>query len=262
MILIGTSGYSYTDWVGTFYPPGTKRADMLAYYARMFPLAELDFTYYQMPGIRAIQGLAAKSPPRFQFAVKANRQITHSPAETGTERREICNLFWYSLAPLYETQKLSCILLQFPQSFHKTPRHLDRLRELRECFSEAPLVAEFRHQSWMNQETFEFLRKEQYNFCCVDEPALPGLFPPLAVATGPLAYLRFHGRNKDKWWNHKEAWERYDYLYNEAELKEWLPKIKSLERASQNVLVLFNNCHFGQAARNALKLQQLLLDIG
>ncbi|MGE5557361.1 MAG: DUF72 domain-containing protein [Bacillota bacterium] len=258
MILVGTSGYSYLNWVGPFYPEGTKRDDMLQYYAARFPLTELDFTYYQMPGLKTMEGLARKSPPGFSFAVKAHRDMTHNKALSASGREEATRLFYGALAPLRERGKLSCILLQFPYAFQKNPSNMDALARFRDWIPDAPLVVEFRHISWVNEDTFDFLRGNGYNFCCVDEPALAGLFPPLAVATGPIGYIRFHGRNKAKWWRHKEAWERYDYLYSDAELMEWIPKIRILEKHTDTLLILFNNCHFGQAVRNALKLQKTL----
>jgi uncharacterized protein YecE (DUF72 family) len=252
--MIGTSGFSYNDWVGPFYPEGTKRPEMLAYYAGQFPLVELDFTYYQMPG------LVRKSPARFLFAVKANQKITHDVSLSPAEKQAVSQSFNQSLIPLREEGKLACILLQFPQSFHCSDFNRDFLGNFKTWLPETPLVVEFRHRSWVNDATFSFLKEMNYNFCCVDEPDLPGLFPPLAVTTGEIAYLRFHGRNKEKWWNYKEAGERYDYLYSDGELREWLPKLRKMETESKTVMVLFNNCHFGQAARNALKMQKLLFE--
>lgn len=262
VIVVGTSGYSYNDWVGPFYPIGTKKDGMLTYYVQQFSLVELDFTYYQMPGLKTIQGLARKSPPGFLFAVKANRQMTHEWQKNSMDEVEkISMMFWQNLTPLYEEGKIGCLLLQFPYAFQRSPENLTFLEHFRHWFSEKiPLVIEFRHRSWVSQEVFSFLKEKTFNFCCVDEPDLPGLFPPLAVTTGNLSYLRFHGRNKAKWWNHKEVGERYDYLYSDEELNEWLPKIRTLEKHSETVMVLFNNCHFGQAARNALRMQQLLFD--
>jgi uncharacterized protein YecE (DUF72 family) len=257
MIRIGTAGYSYTDWVGPFYPPGTKRPEMLSFYIRHFLIAELDFTYYQMPGYKTMAGLAQKTPAGFSFTVKANRRMTHEPG-SAAEQNELCQAFLAALAPLREAGKLSGLLLQFPFAFQKSQLNWERLLGLRDRLAILPVVVEFRHISWVNQATFENLRQEGLSFCCVDEPELPGLFPPLAVATGPLGYLRFHGRNKAKWWQHKEAGERYDYLYSGEELREWLPKLKSLAENTQDTLVFFNNCHFGQAARNALEMQGML----
>ncbi|RMF96182.1 MAG: DUF72 domain-containing protein, partial [Candidatus Schekmanbacteria bacterium] len=81
---------------------------------------------------------------------------------------------------------------------------------------------------------------------------------PVAVATSDIAYVRFHGRNREKWWNHKEAWERYNYDYSDDELVEWIPKLKELEKNTKETLVYFNNHYRGNAVKNAKRLKKLL----
>ncbi|NLJ60750.1 MAG: DUF72 domain-containing protein, partial [Firmicutes bacterium] len=110
----------------------------------------------------------------------------------------------------------------------------------------------------ITNETFDLLRSHSLGFCAVDEPRLPGLVPPIAEATSALGYVRFHGRNAKKWWKHDTPGERYDYLYQEAELKEWIPKIRQVADKTEKTYVFFNNCHSGQAAENARMLQTML----
>jgi uncharacterized protein YecE (DUF72 family) len=95
-------------------------------------------------------------------------------------------------------------------------------------------------------------------FCCVDEPPLKGLMPPVAVATSPVAYVRFHGRNAAKWWQHEQAWERYDYTYSEQELETWIPRLKELAATSPLTLVYANNHYKGQSVDTIHKLEKLL----
>ena len=92
----------------------------------------------------------------------------------------------------------------------------------------------------------------------MDEPRLKGLLPPVAVATSPIGYVRLHGRNREKWWQHDNPSERYDYLYPEAELREWVPKIHALEKITDKVYVFMNNHPQGKAVQNAKHLQHLL----
>lgn len=261
MIYIGTSGYKYADWRGVFYPLEIKDQDLLAFYAQHFPVVELDFTYYQMPGVRTMQGIEKKSPVGFLFCVKANRTMTHQipPAE---EVPGVFAQFLSALAPLRQAGKLGCLLAQFPWSFQPSAENLDYLKRFRDLVGEIPLVVEFRHAGWLNQKTYAFLVKERLGYCAVDEPPLKGLIPPLAVVTAPIAYVRFHGRNKEKWWKHKEPWERYNYLYTREELAEWLPRLKKMATQAQQTYVLFNNCHAGHAATNAQMLKAMLLEEG
>ncbi len=253
MIFIGTSGFSYDDWVGPFYPAGLPQRDQLGFYAREFPTVEINTTYYRVPDPRLVQGWVARTPERFLFSVKAYQGLTHE--------REAPDFpgFVAALRPLTEAGKLACILAQFPYSFHPTAENRAYLRRLREGFGDLPLVVEFRHVGWLRSETFDLLRSLRLGFCCVDEPRLPGLLPPMAVATGPVAYVRFHGRNAAKWYQHEHAWERYNYSYSADELREWVPKLRQLDAAAGLTLVYFNNHYAGQAVRGAHDLGQLLL---
>ena len=164
-----------------------------------------------------------------------------------------------ALQPLAEAGKLACVLAQFPYSFHPTPDNRAYLGWLRDGLGDLPAVIELRHADWVTPATFELLRSLGLGFCCVDEPRLRGLLPPVAVATGPVAYVRFHGRNAAKWYNHDQAWERYNYTYTAAELQEWAPKIRTLDAEAALTLVYFNNHYVGQAVKGARDLGQLLL---
>jgi uncharacterized protein YecE (DUF72 family) len=253
VIRIGTSGFSYKDWIGPVYPPDLPERDHLGFYAREFSTVELNVTYCRVPDVHTVQGWAAKTPDDFLFAVKAFGGLTHernAPDFAG---------FVAALAPLVTAGKLGCVLAQFPNSFHPIPANRDYLKRLREGLGDLPVVVEFRHVAWVTEETFKLLRESGMGYCSVDEPRLRGLMPPVAVATGPVAYVRFHGRNAAKWYQHEEAWERYNYAYATAELREWVPKLRQLDAAAPLTLVYFNNHFGGQAVKGARDLGQLLL---
>jgi len=260
MILVGTSGFSYKDWVGVLYPESIKSAEMLEFYATIFPCVELNFTYYQMPGRRTIEGLVRKVPDDFEFCVKANKIMTH---EIDTDNdpdllKKTFSNFMEALKPMTTRGILGCVLAQFPWSFRKTASNIEYVLRFKELLPDIPVVAEFRNAQWITDETFNLLRSYNVAFCAVDEPKLPGLVPPVAEATSDLGYVRFHGRNAKKWWKHSTPGERYDYLYSEAELKEWIPKILQVSDKTGKTYVFFNNCHSGQAAENARMLQAML----
>jgi uncharacterized protein YecE (DUF72 family) len=255
VIRIGTSGFSYDDWIGPFYPPDLPAREHLSYYAREFPTVELNVTYYRVPEPRTVSGWVRKTPDDFLFAVKAFQGLTHERGEPDFPG------FVSALEPLIESGKLGCVLAQFPYSFHPKPENEDYLRRLREGFAALPVVVELRNAGWVKPETFELLRSLGLGYCCVDEPRLKGLMPPIAVATGPVAYVRFHGRNAAKWYAHDEAWERYNYLYEESELREWAPKLKALDQQAPVTLVYFNNHYQGKAAQGARDLAPLLQGI-
>jgi len=254
MIYIGTSGFSYQDWVGHFYPNNIQKRDMLQLYSRQFNTVEINSSYYRIPPAAVFYHLQEKVPENFKFAVKANQEMTHVRKMNGDIFRE----FKLALQPLLDHGKLGCILAQFPYSFHYNRNNRDYLYYLKEKMDELSLVVEFRNSCWINERVFDFLRKYQIGFCAVDQPHLKGLIPPVAEATSNLGYIRFHGRNKEKWWQHEHAYERYDYLYNEQELTEWVPKVKQLIKKTADQYIFMNNHYRGKATKNALMLINLL----
>jgi len=258
VILVGTAGFSYDDWHGALYPEGLSPRDRLTYYARRFPAVEIDFTYYRMPTARTMAGMERKTPEGFRFCVKTYRELTHEVPDDPGVLDGLFRQYREALAPLEDAGKLGCVLAQFPWKFQNLPANRDYLLRVRERLEGLALVVEFRNSTWVEPATFELLRGAGIGFCCVDEPRLRGLMPRVAVATSPVAYVRFHGRNAARWWKHEHAWERYDYLYREEELREWLPKLADLDRRAEVTYAVFNNCHAGQAARNAVDLQLLL----
>ena len=257
-ILIGTSGFSYKDWVGPVYPKGLSKQEWLNHYAAEFPTCELNFSYYRIPDGRTLARMAAKVPEGFKFSVKAYKGITHERENAQTPVAAQMAQFKVSLAPLIDDAKFACVLAQFPHSFHANEANRDYLKRLREGFADLPVVVEFRSREWIGERTFDDLRALNLGFCCVDQPRFKSLVPPVAVATSDVAYVRFHGRNYEKWWRHDEAWERYDYTYSDEELREWLPKIRQLDEQAPLTLVYMNNHWQGQAVGTARQLGMLL----
>lgn len=258
VLYVGTAGFSYPDWVGVLYPERMKSQDFLKFYAGKFNCVELDFTYYRQPVPRTMQAMAGKVPPDFRFTVKSYKTITHDiPASTEEQAKEMAT-FAEGVAPMADSGTLGCILYQFPWGFKYSPENLAYVASLRDRINLAPAVVEFRNAVWARDEVYQTLRDSGTGFCCVDEPNLLGLFPKISAVTSNVGYVRFHGRNAAKWWSHKEAWERYDYLYADEEMNSWIPKIRAMEEEADDTYVLYNNCHRGQAAVNATRMKELL----
>jgi uncharacterized protein YecE (DUF72 family) len=257
-VLVGTSGYSYDDWVGPVYPAGTAKQDFLSLYSREFPVVELNFSYYRQPEPRMLQRMVETTPDGFQFALKAHRSITHEITESW--EKDIA-AFREGLEPLTGAGRLCAVLLQFPYSFAYTAESRTRLSVLCEKLQGLPLAVEFRKSDWMKDQVFAGLRERGVALVSVDEPALPRLPAPSAVTTGPFGYVRFHGRNKDAWWTGDNA-SRYDYLYNRAELSDWVGRIKAIIERVPILLLFFNNHWRGSAAKNAREMRMLLEEAG
>lgn len=254
MLLIGTSGFSYKDWVGPYYAKGLPQKDWLSFYAREFPTCEINYTYYQIPNPYTLAAMARKVPDDFLFTIKANKRMTHEREAN----EEVFRQFVQALNPWLEQGKLGCVLAQFPSSFRATAANHDYLKLLRDRLDDLPAVVEFRHVGWVSPATFELLRELNLGFCSVDQPRFKSLMPPVAEVTSTIAYVRFHGRNYEKWWKHKEAWERYDYTYRMEELEEWAPKIQQMDSEAENTFIFANNHWQGQAVDTARQLRLLL----
>ena len=254
-IRVGTSGYSFADWVGPFYSAGTKRGAMLDEYVHHFDVVEINSTYYRVPSASMFERMNEKTPEGFEFIVKLFRGMTHEIVDDS----EMYRHFTGAVAPLVEAGKFGGYLAQFPWKFKKSKDALVHMGALRKKLGEAPLFVEFRHDSWIEDKTFEFLRDLGVGYCSVDEPPLKGLVPPLVAATTDEGYVRFHGRNAKNWWG-KGGGDRYDYDYNSEELSEWADKMLDLESKVKKVYAFFNNCHAGHAARNAELMIEMLGD--
>lgn len=252
VIHLGTSGYSYADWVGPVYPPGTRPGDMLELYAERFRTVEINSTYYRLPGTKTFAGMSKRVGRSFRFSVKLTGEVTHEGDLAGVDR------FLEATRPLTDAGQLACVLAQFPYRFHNDERSRSYLARLAERFSGPQLVVEFRHASWQVEPVYTFLAQHRLSLAAVDAPALPNLPRPEARVTGPIGYLRFHGRNAEQWFEHERPWQRYDYLYTPEELSGWVERIRTLEAATEELFIYFNNHFQGKAATNALQLANLL----
>lgn len=246
-IKVGTSGYSFNDWIGSFYPLDIKKGKMLDYYSQYFNSVEINSTYYRIPHRAIFYHLDKKTPDNFEFIVKLHSSTTHSSRRDVQAIKSIIE----SVSPLIDAGKLFGLLAQFPWSFKMTLKNLEYIDKIRKYCEGIPLFVEFRHKSWDKEEVYSFFREEGIGYCCVDEPALEGLLEPQSIATTGTGYVRFHGRNKLTWWDSSKG-DRYDYLYNENELNEWLERLRALRQKTTKTYIFFNNCHQGHAVKNAL----------
>lgn len=252
-ILIATSGYSYEDWRGAFYPAELPKGEFLRYYALFFPFVELNFSYYAMPRPASLAAMAARTPAGFRFSIKAHRSLTHEP---GPLWRDDAAAFARAAGALAETGRLAAVLVQLPYRFRHTPDNRSYLGALLGALSPLPLVVEFRNDEWRGERVYDELDRRGVGVAMVDRPDLPGLPAVDERVSGGLAYLRFHGRNADAWWS-GDATSRYDYLYSRDELAAAAPRIRRMAR-SGTLYVAFNNHARANAVRNAGELKNLL----
>jgi len=255
-ILIGTSGFQFPDWVETFYPPNLPRKRWLPFYAAHFDTLEVNFTFYSMPGERSLASIAEAVPEGFLFCVKLHNHFTHEAPQKGEFDADAASRFASALRPMLQTGKFGCLLAQFPNSFRDNPRNRRYLADLRRAFADLRFAVEFRHSSWQKEEVFDHLAFLDASYVCVDLPRILGLPDNRIRFTAEPAYVRLHSRNARNWFKGEKL--RYDYNYTDAELKEWVDKVRELSRIAKRVFVFFNNCYAASAARNALTFRRLL----
>ncbi|MCX8021366.1 MAG: DUF72 domain-containing protein [Syntrophorhabdaceae bacterium] len=252
-VRVGTSGFSFNDWIGEVYPKDIKKEEMLPFYEKKlgFNALEINYTYYSMPTQRTFDSFSKRTSDDFLFSVKAYKGFTH---EKEGDLKKLGKLFRDGIGPLKE--KVKAILFQFPFSFTPNKENIDYLKRLREEFDGFNGVIEFRNGKWSDDTYIETLKSVFFGYCVVDEPKLKGLFPFKPVLTSNVGYFRFHGRNRE--WFNVPSEVRYDYLYSEEELAEFVEPVLEVGRMADMTFVFFNNCHLGKAVKNGQMFKEMI----
>lgn len=238
-IRIGTSGYHYKHWVGTFYPSKTPASKMLDYYARHFDTLELNNSFYRLPTIDAFESWRDATPRNFVFAVKASRFITHNKKLKDPENA------LDNILPRAEHlgKKLGPVLFQLPPKWRL---NLGRLQGLLQILPrERRYTFEFREQSWMTPEVNRLLARYNAAFCIYE---LAGYHSPFDI-TADFAYVRLHGPDARK----------YQGSYSHAQLRAWARRIEEWSARLKAIYIYFDNDQAGYAAQNALALKKMVL---
>ena len=256
---VGTSGWSYPPrtgsgtWTGIFYP--LKKIDELEFYARYFDTVEINSTFYRPCSPKTAEGWVNRTPSNFEFTVKVWQQFTHNrdpllPSDLA--------LFKDGINPIAATGKLGSLLFQFPTSFHCDDETRDRLRALLGAFADYPRAVELRHRSWDGH--LDILEDSNAVPVFIDEPKFRDSTREKLHGREGLLYIRFHGRQAEKWWRHDHRDERYDYLYSREEIQTHAARLtKAVEvQAIEKAYVFFNNHPGGKAVVNAVMLREEL----
>jgi uncharacterized protein YecE (DUF72 family) len=260
-ILIGTSGYDYKDWKGGFYPENLPQSKFLEYYSTQFNSLELNGTYYRMPTSEQMRNMVKRSSGKVRFTVKAFQDMTHAAYANAygdkSRYQPLVSEFKKAMEPLLNDGLLLCALFQFPQSFHYDKNERIYLDSLLKEVGDLPVVVEMRNSKWQNDQVYNALQQRKIGWCITDNPKLPDLLKLDYVVTSEIAYLRFHGRNTAMWYEGDNV-TRYDYLYADSELQEFVEPIKQLLKNAKVVQLFFHNHANSQATINAKKIELLL----
>ncbi len=256
IIKVGTSGYSYEDWRGSFYPVDLPANKMLEYYIQYFQTVELNSTYYAIPKISTFQRLTEKTPAQFEFIIKVHQETTHRRQENEKVIKQLVE----AVKPLSDQNKLHGFLAQFPYSFKNNEESRHYLVQTKSFLGDYPLFVEFRNYTWLSSSLPDFLKENNIGYVNVDEPPLRGLLPKQDLVTNEIGYIRLHGRNEQDWWNGQGS-ARYDYEYTEQELREWLIHISNILKKTFKTYIFFNNHPTGKAVKNAEQMMAILKSI-
>jgi uncharacterized protein YecE (DUF72 family) len=253
-IRIGTAAWSD---LREFYPRGTKSGDRIRYYAKHFPVVEVNSSYYHIMPERNYALWAEKTPDDFIFNVKAYGQLTgHQRGEPATP--DVFAAFRASYAPMREVGKIGAILFQYPPWFAASEENEQEIARCVEHMADDPIMVEFRNSTWLTRErredTLGFLRELGLSYVTVDAPQVGTGTVPLvpAVTNRQLAYLRLHGRNTQTWYKKVESTgERFNYLYTQPEIDDLAGVARTLSEQAQELHVIFNNNMQNYAVTNA-----------
>jgi uncharacterized protein YecE (DUF72 family) len=252
-IKIGTSGYSYDDWRGSFYPQEIQSGQMLEFYCQHFNTVELNVTYYTIPKANTFERLVQKTPDDFEFIIKTNQETTHRRKENEAAIKNLLE----SVKPVIEANKFRGFLAQFPYSFKNNEQNRKYLVQTRSLLRGHELFVEFRHDSWNKQQISSFLESNDIGYVNVDEPNLNGLLPAQSIVSSKNAYIRFHGKNSKDWWDGQGS-ARYDYEYQQNELQDWMVQISSILKKAFKTYIFFNNHPGGKAPKNAKQMMKII----
>jgi uncharacterized protein YecE (DUF72 family) len=284
-IRVGTASWTDKTLLASgWYPPEVKSAEeRLAYYAKQFPLVEVDSSYYTPPNERNSELWSQRTPDGFVFNIKAFSLLTRHPTKPSALYKDlrpdgvtknlyikdldkstvdaVWERFLAALRPLHDAGRLGAVLFQFPQWFPIGRSNKHYILECKERCQPYQICVEFRNKTWLSEEnqaeTLDFLTSYAVPYVCVDMPqGYPSSVPPVLAATADLAVLRFHGHS-DKWTS-RDIYERFGYQYSKQELREWAPKVRDLAEQAKETHVLMNNCYSNYAQTNAQQLIDLL----
>jgi uncharacterized protein YecE (DUF72 family) len=257
-LLIGTSGYDYPEWKDGFYPEKLARNKFLEYYSTQFNSLELNGFFYRMPTPEQMRKMINRSGCKVKFSVKAFKDMTHTLDKS--RYQPLIFEFKKALEPLLKENLLLCALFQFPESYHYDKQERIYLDLLLKEISDIPVVVEMRNAGWQNGHVYDALRQRNAGWCITDNPKLKNLMKLDYVYTSNIAYMRFHGRNSDMWYNGDNV-TRYDYMYSDTELQSFVRPLLELMKHTKIVQLFFNNHAKSQAVVNAKMLELLLKNI-
>ena len=264
---IGTAGWSYKDWVPSFYPKSqTTNFDWLSYYSAYFNTVEVNATYYAYLSPKTAEGWLKKTldNEEFKFTIKLHQDFTHKKIFSSENSKAVKD----NLNILSNEDKLGGLLIQFPYSFGFNEAAINYITTLKEIFNDYNLFIEVRHISWNKPEVIKYFKEDNLSLCIIDQPQISKSISFIPLTTNDKLYIRLHGRNVAAWFNsvqnfkkaqtYDEQSARYNYLYSPGEIIELRNKINEISHQVKIIYIIFNNHPKGNAVANAFEMLKCL----
>ncbi|HEY3402255.1 MAG TPA: DUF72 domain-containing protein [Ohtaekwangia sp.] len=240
-IHIGTSGWSYKDWKGIYYPKNLKSTEWLTFYSETFNITEINTSFYHLPKKQTVEGWVNKVPDDFLFCPKISRYLTHM--KKLHEPEESLERFFDVFEPMQK--KMGPVLIQLPPSLKFNPEVADHFFNLlKSTYHPYTFALEVRHNTWMTKESIDLM--SLYHIAFVISQSGHG-FPYAEHITAKDIYIRFHGPGK-----------LYASLYSEEEMQKYANLFRSWQKEGHTLWIFFNNDFYGYAIKNGLQLETWL----
>lgn len=261
-LYVGTAGWSYKDWVGSFYEAEqSKNYDWLQFYSDYFNCVEVNSSYYTYISPKTADGWIQKIEHKndFLFTIKLHQDFTHKKNYNSNQVRAVKLV----LDKLSASERFGGLFIQFPYSYQATEENILYMGKLIKLFEEYDKFVEVRHSSWNEKKA------KSITFCTIDQPVIGEAVEFIPKVSNGKLYIRFHGRNKEGWLNsiknfgkkqtYQEQNERYNYLYSPGEIIDFAMSIREVFDKVKKVILIMNNHPNGNAVANAFELMNALL---
>lgn len=250
-VYIGTSGYNYEDWKGSFAPLKTESYDLLTHYVNAgFNFLEITYTFYRTPIPEKIAGICERLGDNIKLSIRLNKSLMRKKPN----KAEI-DSFKAGIAPAVERGRVAALFADFHHLFTASRENFDILLELKESFSDIPLFIELTNSTWHKERFYEEFKANGIGLCTVDGPRFKGFAPYYPICSGAGAYFRLYGKNP-MWINGTDKF--LDYNYSDKELAKFITDAKNVSVMAKNIFFSFCNVEKGNAPINARTLMDAI----
>lgn len=250
-VYIGTSGYNYDDWKGTFAPKKTVAYDLLTHYVNSgLNFLELTYTFYKFPLPEKIAGIVERVGDNISLSMRLTKALMRKNPSISD-----INTFKEGIKPALESGKLKALFADFHHLFTACLENFDILRALQDNFSEIPLFFELTNSTWHKESHYEKFKKAGIGLCVIDGANFKGFAPYYPICSNGGVYFRLYGKNP-AWINSNDRF--LDYNYSEKELNKFVTDAKNVSVMAQNIFFSFCNVEKGNAPKNAIELKKII----